>query len=47
MYDENPSGTMPKKEAPIGTVNMIYCFDEGGRHWGCPVCKTDAYLKDI
>jgi len=47
MIDENPQTNAEKHPLTGKEVEMEYFYEKGDRCWGCPVCKTDAYLKDL
>jgi hypothetical protein len=47
LIEGDPDLDTPKI-MPDGTeINMIQIEDQNGEFWGCPVCVTDAHLKDI
>lgn len=48
MLDQNAQ-TDAERYSTEGLVleEMEFLEDDGGSFWGCPHCKTDAYLQDI
>lgn len=46
MINENPDNA-PQLPVSGNEEKMEWMEDEYGEFWGCPHCKTDAYLSDL